>query len=100
MPGSSAMSCGQPRTSTSASSAGAMPRSTETVLERLLAGIERELDHAVELRHELHAHPELAHAEQWTAETVERALPVPSLVVAGTGRVARIGSDAGQPVAV
>jgi amidohydrolase len=77
-----------------------MRLSTETLLDHLLSGIEQELAHAVELRHRLHAHPELAHAEEWTAATVARELPVESLTAAGTGRIARIGSPAGRPVAV
>jgi amidohydrolase len=77
-----------------------MQLSTEAVLDRLLSGIEQELSRAVELRHRLHAHPELAHAEEWTAATVARELPVESLTAAGTGRVARIGSAVGRPVAV
>jgi amidohydrolase len=77
-----------------------MQRSIETLLDRLLSGIEQELVHAVELRHRLHARPELAHAEEWTAATVASELPVESLTAAGTGRIARIGSAAGRPIAV
>jgi amidohydrolase len=60
------------------------------LLGALLAGIERELPHAVELRHRLHARPELAHAERWTAATVARELPVACATVAGTGLIATI----------
>jgi amidohydrolase len=77
-----------------------MPRSIDTLLDRLLSGIDRELAHAVELRHRLHAHPELAHAEEWTAATVARELPVQSHPAAGTGRLVRIGSAVGRPIAV
>ena len=59
------------------------------LLGQLLASIERELPRAVELRHRLHEHPELAHAEEWTAATVAAELPVPCTTVAGTGRIAR-----------
>jgi amidohydrolase len=69
------------------------------LLAALLAGIEGELPHAVELRHRLHARPELAHAEQWTAATVARELPVACDTVAGTGLIAAIGSAAGPAVA-
>jgi amidohydrolase len=75
-----------------------MPRSTE--LERLLEGIERELPRAVELRHRLHAEPELAHAEEQTAALVAAELPVATAVAAGTGRLARIGPADGPVVAV
>jgi amidohydrolase len=75
-----------------------MPRSTDRsaaqasgeLLAALLAGIERELPAAVELRHRLHAQPELAHAEHATAAAVSRALPVPSVAAAGTGVIARV----------
>ncbi len=88
--------------------------STE-VLGRLLAGIERELPRAVELRHRLHAHPELAHAEERTAAAVEAELlaetgiraegachpaSVACVTVAGTGRIARVGPADGAGVAV
>jgi amidohydrolase len=72
----------------------------EGLLALLLAGIERELPRAIELRHRLHAEPELAHAEQRTAAIVAAELPVDSRVVAATGRIARIGPAAGAAVAV
>jgi amidohydrolase len=75
-----------------------MPPSTEP-LAGLLAAIERELPGAIELRHRLHARPELAHDEQWTAATVAADMPVECRVVAGTGRVAMIGGEAGPAVA-
>jgi amidohydrolase len=77
-----------------------MPPSTDALLQRLLAGIERELPRAIDLRHRLHADPELAHAEQRTAAAVAAELPVAAETVAGTGRIARIGPDAGAAVAV
>jgi amidohydrolase len=77
-----------------------MPRSTDALARRLLAAVARELPSAVELRHRLHALPELAHAEEQTAATVARELPVPSAVVAGTGRIARVGPAHGGAVAV
>jgi amidohydrolase len=70
-----------------------MPPSTEdALLAALLAGVERELSRAVELRHRLHARPELAHAERWTAATVAQELPVPCKMVAGTGLLAMVGA--------
>ena len=69
-----------------------MARSTEPVLEALLAGIEDELPQAIALRHRLHATPELAHAERQTAAIVADALPVASVAVAATGRIARVDS--------
>ena len=71
-----------------------MARSTEPVLEALLAGIEDELPQAIALRHRLHATPELAHAEQQTAASVADALPVASVAVAATGRIARVDPSA------
>jgi amidohydrolase len=70
------------------------------LLQRLLAAIERELPRAVELRHRLHAHPELAHAEQWTVAAVAQELPVACETAAGTGRIARIGPADGPAVGV
>ncbi|HEV3320339.1 MAG TPA: amidohydrolase [Solirubrobacteraceae bacterium] len=72
---------------------------TDTLI-RLLAGIERELPRAVELRHRLHAHPELAHAELETSAAVAAELPVVCEVFAGTGLIARVGSADGAAVAV
>jgi amidohydrolase len=77
-----------------------MAPSTDEPLSRLLAGVEQELPRAVELRHRLHASPELAHAEEQTAAAVEAELPVACARVAGTGRIARVGAAAGAPVAV
>lgn len=74
--------------------------STEAVLARLLAGIERELPRAVQLRHRLHSRPELSHAEHQTAATVAAELPGACVTVAGTGRIARVGEGDGAPVAV
>jgi amidohydrolase len=77
-----------------------MPSSTDDVLTRLLAAIERELPRAVELRHRLHAHPELAHAEHETSAAVATELPVACERIAGTGLIARIGPAQGAAVAV
>ena len=68
------------------------------LLAALLAGIERELPHAVELRHRLHTRPELAHAERWTAATVARELPVACATVAGTGLIATVDPARGPTV--
>ena len=79
-----------------------MPPSTDqALLQRLLDGIERELPRAIELRHRLHAQPELAHMEQETAASVTAELPVPAQRVAGTGLLARIGAEvSGSTIAV
>jgi amidohydrolase len=77
-----------------------MQRSTDTLLARLLAGVERELAHAIALRHRLHARPELAHSEEQTAATVAEQLPVECTTVAETGLLARVGPAAGEVVAV
>jgi amidohydrolase len=81
-----------------------MPRSTDidagdidarTLLARLLEGIERELPRAVALRHRLHAHPELAHAEEQTTASVAAELPLTCETAAGTGRIARVDPGGG-----
>ena len=77
-----------------------MQRSTEELLGRLLAALDSELGRAVELRHRLHAHPELSHAERETAATVAEQLPVECAEVAGTGLLARVGAAHGAPIAV
>jgi amidohydrolase len=77
-----------------------MQRSIDAPLGLLLSGIEQELPRAVDLRHRLHAHPELSHAEEWTAATIAQELPVESVPAAGTGRIARIGPEAARPIAV
>ncbi len=80
--------------------AGAMPPSTDALLRELLAGIEKELPQAVELRHELHLKPELAHAEEETAATLAAKLPVACTAAAGTGRLALIGHADRPAVAI
>jgi len=78
-----------------------MQPSTEEIAPRLLQALEQQLPRAVALRRRLHARPELAHAEQWTAAAVAAELPVACEVAAGTGRLARIGAaSAGAAVAV
>lgn len=86
------------------SASASAPPPAGVLLEKLLAGIDRELPRAVQLRHRLHAHPELAHAERWTARTVAGELPVESVAVAGTGLIAGVAAaragGAAAPVAV
>ena len=77
-----------------------MQLSTEASLMRLLDALARELPAAVELRHRLHASPELAHHEHATAQAVEAELPVACEAIAGTGRLARVGSPRGRAVGV
>jgi amidohydrolase len=79
-----------------------MPTSTDELLGRLLEGIDRQLPRAVELRHRLHADPELAHAERRTAASIAGELPVACQSAAGTGLIAVVGSGAdpdGAPIA-
>jgi amidohydrolase len=73
-----------------------MARSTEPLLDALLAGIERELPKAVALRRRLHAAPELAHAEERTAASVAAELPFAAEVVAGTGLLAQVDPGASR----
>jgi amidohydrolase len=77
-----------------------MARSTDVLLESLLAGIEQELPRAVELRHRLHAEPELAYAEEQTAASVAAEMPVSCDAAAGTGLLARVGANDATPIAV
>jgi amidohydrolase len=76
-----------------------MPPSTEAPLAELLAAVERELPRAIELRHRLHARPEIAHGEQWTAASVAAEMPVACVTLAGTGRMALVGGGTRRPVA-
>ncbi len=63
--------------------------------------LERELPAAVDLRHELHAHPEVSGQEVWTAQRVAAALGAPEApTVAGTGRLVRVGPVDGPAVAL
>jgi len=67
----------------------------------LRAALARELDEAVRLRHDLHAHPELSGSEYRTAATVSAALGAADApAVAGTGRIVRIGPRSGPCVAI
>ena len=63
------------------------------------AALQQELPDAVDLRHRLHAAPEVSGAEERTAEVVAAALGGAAEPVAGTGRVLRIGPP-GPAVAV
>jgi amidohydrolase len=84
-----------------------MHRSTETtqaasLAARLLAFIERELPRAVELRHVLHAAPELAHEERRTSALIAAELQgtAASARAAETGLLALVGTPGRAPVAV
>lgn len=73
--------------------------------ERILAAAERQREHMVSVRRQIHAHPELAYQEVQTArllaiEVEKLGLP-PRTGVAGTGIVALLaGSGAGKTVAL
>jgi len=56
----------------------------------LLGAVEAELERAIELRHRLHAHPELAHRESETAASVAAELGVTSSPAGGTGLLAEV----------
>ncbi len=77
-----------------------MQRSTDALLAGLLAALDGELEQAIELRHRLHADPELSHAERRTAAAVAGQLPVKCTEVSGTGLLARIGDADGPPIAI
>jgi len=84
-----------------------MHRSTEStgagsLAARLLALLERELPRAVELRHALHAAPELAHGEQRTSARISAELQGTATiaVAAKTGLLALVGAPGRAPVAV
>ncbi len=70
-----------------------MAPSTDPLLASLLAALDDELAQAIELRHRLHAAPELANREHLTAALVAEALPVACTSSAGTGRLARVGAS-------
>jgi amidohydrolase len=67
----------------------------------LTALLASELPAAVELRHDLHQHAELSGAEARTAAAAAAALGAPdATAVAGTGRLIRIGPQAGPAIAI
>ena len=70
------------------------------MLERLLAALAAELPAAVQLRHALHAAPDLSHEERATAALVAERLPVAASTAATTGLLARVGEGLGPAVAV
>lgn len=70
-------------------------------LDKLLDAVDEEVLAAVELRHELHRSPEPSGTETRTAARVVTALGEPDApVVAGTGRLVRLGAPTGACVAV
>ncbi|GEL19416.1 M20 metallopeptidase family protein [Pseudonocardia asaccharolytica] len=74
---------------------------TATLLRAVSAALEDELADAVELRHLLHAHPDLSGDEARTADRVVDALGGSEVYeVAATGRLIPIGGCAGPVVAV
>jgi len=70
------------------------------VLYLLLEALREHIDAAIDLRHRLHANPELAFAEHATAALVAEELGLTTQSVAGTGLVARIGSEETGAIAV
>lgn len=72
----------------------------ESVQAALSAAIDDELHLGVELRHALHAAPELSHHEHETARAIASALPVPARSAAGSGLIGLIGSGREAPIAV
>ena len=74
--------------------------SLSSLQDAWLAGVEREMDDVLALRRSIHASPCLSGDEEATAQLVEQALAVPLERVADTGRVGRIGPNAGPAVLV
>jgi amidohydrolase len=74
----------------------------DELLQRWLDGVDRRLGAAIELRHELHQHPDLSGHEQPTADRImARLSPACSgSAVAGTGRLVRIGPATGRSIAI
>jgi len=67
----------------------------------LRAALDGELADAIRLRHDLHAHAEPSGAEHRTSATVAAALDAADApVIAGTGRIVRIGPRSGPCIAV
>lgn len=69
-------------------------------MQALREAVEDELATAIELRHELHANPELSGSEWDTSARVSRAIGIDGTVVAGTGRIIRVGEPDGPSVGV
>jgi amidohydrolase len=70
------------------------------IVPRLLKALKKQVPEAVELRHRLHAHPELSNQERRTRELLAEALGDQGRRVAGTGLLLRVGAAAGPAVAV
>jgi amidohydrolase len=70
------------------------------ILPRLIEALRNQLPEAVELRHRLHAHPELSNQERRTRELLAEALGDRGRWVAGSGLLLRVGAAAGPAVAV
>src|SRR5215216_3404776 len=70
------------------------------VLPRLLEALRKQLPEAVELRHRLHAHPELSNQERRTRELLAEALGEQGRRVAGSGLLLRVDAAGGPAVAV
>jgi amidohydrolase len=70
------------------------------ILPRLLEAVADQLAGAVELRHRLHAHPEVSNHELGTRELLAEALGDQGRRVAGNGLLVRVGAAAGPAVAV
>ena len=77
---------------------GPLPPGLGVALSQLVAA---EVPAAVSLRHDLHQHAELSGVETGTAATVAAALGAPdATVVAGTGRLIRIGPAVGPAIGI
>jgi metal-dependent amidase/aminoacylase/carboxypeptidase family protein len=70
------------------------------ILPRLIEAVRDQLAGAVELRHRLHAHPELSNQELHTRELLAEALGDHGRRVAGNGLLLRVGAAASPAVAM
>lgn len=70
------------------------------LFEQLREAIKEQLPFAVDLRHKLHAQPGISGQEGPASQVIAEAIGLPTVPVAGTGFITRIGPQAGPAVAI